>query len=232
MNALLAAARTDASRLAAAGYDAIMVENFGDAPFFADDVPKVTIAAMARAVAAVAEESELPVGVNVLRNDGLGALAVAAATGARYVRINVIAGTMYTDQGPIVGKAAAIARTRHELAPDVLVFADVFVKHAVPPPGLTITQATADLAERGGPDAIVVSGDATGKPPSMPLLRKVRDAADGIPLLIGSGATTGNIARFLTVADGVIAGTSIKESGTTTAPVDPGRARALVAAAG
>jgi hypothetical protein len=66
----------------------------------------------------------------------------------------------------------------------------------------------------------------------MPLLRKVHGATSGTPLLVGSGATAANIARFLTVADGVIAGTSIKQSGSTTAPVDPKRARALVTAAG
>ncbi len=230
--AVLDAAVVDAAVIAAAGFDAVMVENFGDAPFYADDVPKVTIAAMTRAVAAVGAETGLPVGVNVLRNDGLGALAVAAATGASSIRINVVSGTMYTDQGPIVGKAAEIARTRRQLAPDVQVFADVFVKHATAPAGLTIEQATADLAERGGADAIVVSGDATGLPPSMALLSKVHGTAAGTPLLIGSGTTPDNIADFLTVAHGVIAGTAIKQSGLTTAPVDPARARALVEAAG
>jgi membrane complex biogenesis BtpA family protein len=230
-NEVLDAATADAELIAAAGFDAIMIENFGDAPFFADDVPKVTIAAMARAVAAIGDRTGMPLGVNVLRNDGLGAVAVAAATGASYFRVNVVSGTMYTDQGPIVGRAAEIARLRRQLAPEALLFADVFVKHAVPPPDLTLEQATADLAKRGGADAIVVSGDATGKPPSMPLLRKVHSAAAGTPLLIGSGATTANIARFLSVADGVIAGTAIKESGVTTAPIDPKRAAALVAAA-
>jgi len=231
-DAVIDAAVTDAAVIADAGFDAIMVENFGDAPFFADDVPKVTIAAMTRAVTAVHQRAGLPIGVNVLRNDGLGALAVAAATGASYIRINVVSGMMYTDQGPIVGKAAAIARARQELAPQVQVFADVFVKHAVAPPGLSIEQATADLTERGGPDAVVVSGDSTGQPPSLELLRQVRAASKDTPLLIGSGTTIGNIAEFLSIADGVIAGTSIKASGATTAPVDPERARALVAAAG
>ena len=93
---------SDAVDLVDAGFDALMIENFGDAPFFADDVPKVTIAAMTRAIAAIATQIEVPFGVNVLRNDGLGALAVAAATGAQFIRINVLLGSMSTDPGPII----------------------------------------------------------------------------------------------------------------------------------
>ena len=74
----------DASILAEAGFDALIVENFGDEPFFADDVPKTTVAAMTRAVAAVRDAVAVPVGVNVLRNDAMAALAVAAATGRRF----------------------------------------------------------------------------------------------------------------------------------------------------
>jgi len=231
LDGVIDAAITDAVTLSNAGFDGLMIENFGDAPFFADDVPKVTIAAMSRAVAAVIAAVDLPVGVNVLRNDALGALSVAAATGARFIRVNVLSGMMTTDQGPIVGRAADVARLRATLAPGVAVMADVFVKHATPPPGLTIELATRDLAERGGADAIIVSGTGTGRPPTMAKLREVRASAGGTPLYLGSGVAAGSVARFLTVADGVIAGTAIKQRGVTTNPVAAGRARRFVKAA-
>ncbi|MFV9671987.1 MAG: BtpA/SgcQ family protein, partial [Acidimicrobiia bacterium] len=174
MDAILDLARSDAQAIATAGFDGIMVENFGDAPFFTDDAPKVTIAAMARAVTEVAAAG-LPTGVNVLRNDGLGALAVAAATGAQFIRINVLSGTMYTDQGPIVGSAALVARARRELCPDVAIMADVFVKHATPPAGLTLIDATNDLVERAGADAVIVSGAGTGAATSLDDLKTVAD---------------------------------------------------------
>ncbi len=221
----------DAVVLAEAGFDAVLVENFGDAPFHADDAPKVTIAAMTTAVGAVVDAVDLEVGVNVLRNDALGALAVAAATGAAFIRVNVLAGTMFTDQGPLVGRAAEVARTRAAWAPDVAVFADVFVKHAVPPAGLAIEDAARDLAERGGADALIVSGAATGDPPTPKLAAAVRDAAGGLPVLIGSGVAPATVAEFLAVADGVIVGTSLKPGGDTKQPIDPGLARALVEAA-
>jgi membrane complex biogenesis BtpA family protein len=229
-DAVLAAAARDAEALGDAGFDAVMVENFGDAPFFADDVPKVTVAAMARAVAEVQAASGLPVGVNVLRNDALAALAVAAVSGAALIRVNVLSGTMYTDQGPIVGNAAEVARSRAVLCPDTAILADVFVKHAVPPPGLRIEEAVRDLAERGGADAVVVSGTGTGLPVAGEDLKAVRAETD-LPIYVGSGVTRDTVRSLLENAHGVIAGTSLKAGGAAEAAVDPRAAAALVAAA-
>jgi membrane complex biogenesis BtpA family protein len=230
LDAVVTAALGDARALLEAGFDGLMVENFGDSPFFADDAPKATIAAMTRVVGAVATLG-LPTGVNVLRNDACGALAVAAATGASFIRVNVLSGVMYTDQGVVTGRAAEVARLRAALAPEVAVFADVFVKHATPPPGLSLEQATADLWERAGADAIVVSGPGTGRAVDRSHLQRVRAAAPEAPLYIGSGADSGSAAELLEVCTGLIVGTAIKVGGVTTAPVDAERARALVLAA-
>lgn len=229
MDAVLKRARTDARALVEAGYNGIMVENFGDAPFFADDVPKVSIAAMALAVAEVASAG-LPTGVNVLRNDALGALSVAAATDASFIRVNVLSGMMYTDQGPIIGQAAQIARIRGELCPDTAIIADVFVKHATPPAGLSLVDATNDLVERAGADAVVVSGAGTGSPTDLDDLRSVAQLSH-LPVYVGSGATADTIAEILSIGDGAIVGSATKVDGIATNPVDPERAAAIVRAA-
>lgn len=228
---VLADAASDAATLAQAGFKAIMVENFGDSPFYATDVPKVTISSMTTAVNTVYRATRLPVGVNVLRNDGAGALAIAAATSASFIRVNVLSGTMYTDQGPIVGDAAEIARLRRQICPDVEIMADVFVKHATPPMGLSLTDATNDLVERSGADAVVVSGSGTGSPTAVDDIKTVA-ASSNLPLYIGSGATAETVAALLELADGVIVGTDIKLEGVSTNPVDPIRAAAIVEAAG
>jgi membrane complex biogenesis BtpA family protein len=230
LDTVLAAAVTDAEVIAEAGFDGVMVENFGDSPFFADDAPKVTIAAMTSAINAVYEATRLPTGVNVLRNDGLGALAVAAATAASFIRVNVLSGTMYTDQGPIVGRAAEIARLRASVCPDVAVMADVFVKHAIPPAGLALVDATNDLVERASADAVIVSGVGTGAPADLGDLATVVDASD-LPVYLGSGVTAGNVRTMLATADGVIVGTSIKQGHVATNPVDRDAAAAFIAAA-
>lgn len=229
MSVVLERARTDARMLLEAGYDGIMVENFGDAPFFADDVPKVSIAAMALAVAEVASVG-LPTGVNVLRNDALGALAVAAATETSFIRVNVLSGMMYTDQGPIVGQAARIARVRRELCPGTAIIADVFVKHATPPAGLSLVDATNDLVERAGADAVVVSGSGTGSPTDLDDLRTVAKHSH-LPVYVGSGATAETIAEILSIGDGAIVGSATKIDGIVTNPVDSERAVAIVQAA-
>lgn len=231
LDAVLAAAVADARTLAAAGFDAVLVENFGDAPFFAEDVPKVTVAALTRAVAEVRRVVAVPVGVNVLRNDALAALAVAAATGAAFIRVNVLSGTMSTDQGVITGRAAQVARLRAALGAPVLVLADVFVKHANPPAGLTLEQAAADTWERSGADGLIVTGSGTGKPASLDDVGRVKAAAHGAPVFVGSGVEAATVAEVLLRADGAIVGTALKHGGQVAAPVDPERARALVAAA-
>ena len=65
MNAVMGRALEDASRLAEAGFPALMIENYGDAPFFAAGVPPVTVAALTSVVARVKDETGLEVGVNV-----------------------------------------------------------------------------------------------------------------------------------------------------------------------
>ncbi|NIR36285.1 MAG: phosphorybosylanthranilate isomerase, partial [Actinobacteria bacterium] len=74
IDATIGRAVDDARALGEAGFDALMVENFGDAPFFADAVPAVTATAMTRVVTELAAATDLPIGVNVLRNDGLTAV--------------------------------------------------------------------------------------------------------------------------------------------------------------
>lgn len=213
------AAVRDAVRIAEAGFDGILIENLGDAPFYASDAPKVTIAALTTAVNAVYDAARIDVGVNVLRNDGIGALSVAAATPASFVRINVLSGTMYTDQGPIVGQAAEIARLRSRICPDVAIMADVFVKHATPPSGLSLVDATNDLVERSGADAVIVSGVGTGSAPD-PEEVAIVTRLSHLPVYLGSGVDHTNVQSMLALADGAIVGTAIKVDGIATNPVD------------
>ncbi len=229
MASVIERAVRDTETLDLAGFDAVLVENFGDAPFHGSTVPPITVAAMTAAVSAVRRATAIPVGVNVLRNDGIAAISIAAATGAEFVRVNVLVGTMFTDQGAIEGRAAEIARLRSELASDVEILADVFVKHAVPPVGLTIEQAALDTWHRGGASALIVSGTATGEGVDPSAVTAVREAVPRAPILIGSGATAASIADLLGVADGVIVGSALKD--TIDHPIDAGRARAFVEAA-
>ena len=96
----------DARVLEAGGLDALSLENMGDAPFFASKVPAETVASFGRVLGEVRRQTELPIGVNVLRNDGRAALAIALAFGGSFVRVNVLSEVYATDQGLIEGIGA------------------------------------------------------------------------------------------------------------------------------
>lgn len=225
---VVATAAADARILVDAGFPALIVENFGDAPFYADSVPPETIATMTRAVHEVAGLG-VPVGVNVLRNDARAALGIAAATGSRFIRVNVLTGLMYTDQGPIVGKAAELQRARATLAPDVEIWADVMVKHATPPPGTDISQAAVDTVERGLADAVIVSGPGTGTALNVEEALLVRQAvAPRTRIVAGSGVDSGNIDQVLSAVDSIIVGSSIKVGQSPDNRPDPLRVKAFV----
>jgi uncharacterized protein len=221
-------AADDARVLTEAGFPALMVENYGDAPFLADSVPPETVAALTVSATAVAERG-VPFGVNVLRNDAISAVAIAAATGAAFIRVNVLTGLMYTDQGPIVGRAGEVQRSRARLCPHVEVWADVMVKHAIPPAGLDAHQAVADTVERGLADAIVVSGPGTGAEPDPEMGRQIKEATPaGTRVVVGSGATEDNLDSLLGFADTLIVGSSIKVEGDPANRPDPLRCTAFV----
>ena len=224
----------DAESLSAGGVDGLLVENFGDAPFHPDDVPKHTVAAMTRAATAVTDAADLPLGVNVLRNDAGAALSVAAAVGAAFVRVNVHAGARVTDQGVVEGRAHETLRLRERLDADVGVLADVGVKHSAPLSERSVREELRDVRERGLADAAVVSGPATGERVGEAALGTAIEAREAVapemPVLVGSGVTADNAADLLSMADGAIVGTALKEGGETTAPVDEGRVADVVSA--
>ncbi|MEZ4267103.1 MAG: BtpA/SgcQ family protein [Myxococcota bacterium] len=229
---VLAAAQRDATVLLEAGFDGWIVENFGDAPFYPGPVPASTVAAMTRIAAAMPRGADSLCGVNVLRNDALSALAVAAACGLDFVRVNVHVGAAVTDQGVIEGRAYETMRERARWAPEVAVLADVDVKHARPLGiGAHIAESAAEAAGRGLADGLIVTGKSTGARVDLNDLRAVRDAALDVPVLLGSGVSADSVAELLAKADGVIVGTALKVDGVTTAAVDPERARAFIAAA-
>ena len=231
MDAVIDAALDDARALAEGGADALLVENHGDMPFAPVRVDAATVAAMAVAVQAVRAAVPLPVGVNVLKSDALSALAVASATGAVFIRVNVHVGAVVADQGLLQSTSYESLRYRRLLGLDIKILADVQAKHAVPLAPVPIELETRDAVARGLADGLVVTGVATGEPTAMGDLKKVRGAAPGMPLLVGSGATADNAAELLSVADGLIVGTSVKRDGVLANPVEAARVRRLVDAA-
>jgi len=222
----------DAEACFEGGLDAVVVENFGDAPFTKGRVPAETVAAMARVAGELRRAGRGPLGFNVLRNDAASALGLSAAFDGKFVRVNVLTGAMVTDQGLIEGEAFEVARLRESLCPGVEIWADVLVKHATPLGDLDLVQSARDTLGRGGADALILSGSGTGEATPLADLESVREACPEGRILVGSGASPSTVGDLLEFADGVIVGTALKRDGQVRNPVEQGRVEALVEAAG
>ncbi len=236
----------DAEALAAGGVHGLMLENFGDVPFFPGRVPAHVVACMTDLAAEIRRRCPIPLGINVLRNDGLSALAVALAADASFIRVNVLCGARVTDQGAIEGIAHDLQRLRSQLdAGDIRVLADVDVKHSSPlgQPRAIEDEAIETLG-RGLADGLIVSGAGTGRPTDITQVKKIKHAmvtgqagpghagaAEAAPIFVGSGVDARTVGHFLAVADGVIVGTALKRDGIATNPVDVERVKQLMAAA-
>lgn len=232
-NAISKRALEDAQAYRDAGFDAVIVENFGDTPFPKQDSNPHVPAMMALVAQRVREETGLEVGVNVLRNDALSAMGVAVAAGCAFVRVNVLTGAVVADQGIIEGCAHALAEYRRSLggpADRVFVAADVQVKHASPIAPRPIEQEAQDAVMRAGADVLLVTGAATGAPAELDTVRRIREVV-GVPVWVASGVTKDTVAGTLEVAQGVIVGSAVKQDNDPTKPVDPHRAAAFAKAA-
>src|SRR5262249_40138922 len=157
-------------------------------PFYPHQLPAETIAAIAAVTREIVRAVDVPVGVNALRNDAQAAMAIATATEADFMRINVHMGAVVADQGLIEGSSHTTLRLRAALRSHVLIFADVGVKHATPlVAARDLATEARDVTERGLADALIVSGDYTGeatRPEDVDLVRQHTT----LPVLIGSGA--------------------------------------------
>jgi membrane complex biogenesis BtpA family protein len=233
MERAVATALADAQTLVDGGMDALIVENYGDAPFTPGRVPPSTVAAMAVIAAEIRRAlPDTPLGVNVLKNDARSALAIARAVGATFVRVNVLAGTVVADQGLVQTEAFDLLRDRRLLGGEIAIFADVQGKHAVPLVPVELEQQARDLTHRALADGLVVSGRATGEATPLEDVKRVRSAVPDVPILVGSGVTPETAAELLSVADALIVGTALKQGGDVSQPVDPARVRRLVDAVG
>lgn len=221
LKAVMERAEQEATALAAGGVNGIIIENFFDAPFVKNNVDAAVVSAMTLIIDRIKSLVMLPLGINVLRNDGKSALAIASCLNLAFIRVNVYTGAMITDQGMIEGKAHQLQRYRKELNQDIAIFADVLVKHASPLGIPDLSLAVKDAIERGLADGIILSGNSTGYPPTINDLKLAKSLAGNTPVFIGSGADWDNIGQLSQFADGVIVASCLKRQGKITEPIDP-----------
>ena len=230
MDSIVQFAVDEAERYRAGGVDGLIVENHGDIPFAKpDELGPETAAGMAVMTDAVRRAAGLPVGVNVLANGAIQALAVAKAAGASFIRVNQWANAYVSNEGFLDGKAGAALRYRAWLqARNVRVFADVHVKHGAH--AITADRSIAELArdvEFFDADVAIATGQRTGDAASLDEIREIA-AGCSLPVAIGSGVTPDNVGDILSIADAVIVASYLKRDGVWWNPVDPERLAAFM----
>jgi uncharacterized protein len=223
----------DGRAYASASFDALIVENHGDIPFLKpDDLGPETAACMAVASERVRREVGLPIGINVLANGAIAALAVAKAARAAFIRVNQWANAYVANEGLIEGPAARAMRYRSQLrASEVRIFADVHVKHGAH--AITADRSIGELTrdvEFFSADVAIATGQRTGDAATLDEIRAIK-AATSLPVVVGSGVSVENVGDTLSVADGVIVASSLKREGLWWNEVDPDRAKAFMAQA-
>lgn len=221
----------DARGYLAGGCDAVIIENHGDIPFSKpDDIGHETSAYMAVISDRIRRELGRPIGVNVLANAAIPALAIASAAGAGFVRVNQWANAYVANEGFIEGEAARAMRYRARLnARGIRIFADAHVKHGAHAivGDRPVEEQVKDVVFFDA-DVVIATGQRTGHAADLGYIGMIKQAA-GLPTLVGSGVTPDNVNDILSVADGVIVASSLKYDGVWWNAVDPQRVKDFVA---
>ena len=215
---------------AEAGFHGLLIENTHDRPYIKGSAGPEIIAAMAVIGHAIRRESGLPFGVQILAGANLEAMAVAHACGAAFVRVEGFVFAHVADEGLIESTAGDLLRYRRAIgAGTIRVFADIKKKHSAHAITADVDLAeTARAAEFFQADGVIVSGVATGQATDPAEVNAVAKAVS-IPTLVGSGVAPSNIGA-LEPAEGLIVGSSVKQRGLWSNPLDAENVRAIARA--
>ena len=232
IDSILGRVEHDTRALLEGGVDAIIVENYGDAPYSVRVWEPETIAAFtlaARRAVEIAREYGAPVGLSLLRNSAPEAVAVAAVIGAEFIRSNAFCEPRASPEGILEPVARETLLKAHMLGWRGAILADVDVKHSLPlGEGYDPRLAAREALHRCKPDALIVSGARTGEAPEPGYVAAIREAVPRARLVLGSGATPENIRLYWRLVDAFIIGTYFKRDGVTVNPVDKVRVERLM----
>lgn len=232
MTVIVDRALRDADAFVNGGMDGIILENHGDIPFLKpDQIGPEIIAAMSAIAVRVTGSVGIPVGINLLANAAIGSLAIAKASGARFIRVNQWVNAYIANEGLVEGESGRALRYRKLIeAEDVAIFADVHVKHGSHAiVGDRPVNEQARDVEFYDADVTIASGNRTGDAVPEEEIRSIRSGTR-LPVIAGSGITLSNAASILPLLDGAIVGSSLKADGVWWNSVEIERVVNLVAA--
>lgn len=213
-DAIIESAHHEAAIFQAAGADSLIIENYGDAPFFPNTQEPETVAAMAAVGWELRRSVNVPLGVNVLRNSWKASIAIATILRAEFVRINILTDALVTDQGIIEGQAAELQRYRKLIGGErVKIYADIYSKHAAPLAVRPLRVVAQDMVDRALADGIIVDGVDSWSPPDERDVIEVREAVPNVPIIVGSGFSEKGLHLLPLINGGIIGYGSLMDRG-------------------
>jgi uncharacterized protein len=206
------------------GVHSILFVNEADIPYF-EHLPVEGVAAFTAVVNTVVNELDIkiPYGINSIF-DATGGLAVANATGAKFLRGN-FAGVWATNYGLYVTQAPSFYRLKANLG-----------MKQEEPPYFFHNIGGAVGADLTGKDALgqakSISKDIHAQPHAwgiaptdLEMVKAVKKATPEFPIVIATGTNHDNVKELMQVFDGTIMASCLHEDGKLFAQVDPERTK-------
>jgi len=228
MTQVVEAARRDLLALQAGGVDAVLFSNEFSLPY-QTKVDPVIVAAMARVIAELKGDIEVPVGVHVI-SDPLATIELAAAVDASFVR-SVFTGVYAGEAGLRSPDIAGIIRRKAALGlRELKLFYMINAESDGDVSGRDLSVIARAVIFKCAPDGLCVSGIHAGHGVASSLIADIKAAAAGTAVFCNTGCTASNIAEKLAYSDGAFVGTTFKVDGKFNNPVDAVRAGEFMAA--
>lgn len=224
LETIIEGAVRDARTLADSGFDGLLVQNSLDRPT-REAVDAATIAQLTAVASAVRAAVDVPLGINIVKNDALGAIAVAAAVGAAFVRVKIHTGAVLSAEGVVRGSAFDTLALRRRLGADVAIWADVYepTSRALLPGDLTA--AAVDAVDFGLADGVIITQPTAAE--SIAVIADLRHRLPDTRMIIGGRVNASNVGETLSAVDSVIIGSALKRPAGIRGPVVAEAAREI-----
>ncbi|HOE70294.1 MAG TPA: BtpA/SgcQ family protein [Brevefilum sp.] len=208
-------AKDEALMMQDCGLDGVIIENAGDAPYVRpENIGFETVSALTTIATEISKAISIPFGILCLGNGAIPSIAIAAATGASFIRVNLWAHSYVGIEGIMNGPAPEALRYRSFIkAEHIKIIADVHVKFGAHI--ITADRPIHELAtdiENCGAQVLVATGQRTGDPTKLDEVIKIKKGTTK-EVIIGSGLNPNNCEELFSVADGAIVGAYLKEDG-------------------
>lgn len=225
MKKIIERAKGDIIALVEGGIDGLLFCNEYSIPY-TDKVRPVTIACMARVIGELKSEIKVPFGVDVAC-DPYKVFDLAIATDADFVR-ETLSGAYAGDYGIQNYNMGEIERHRVDVG-----CRNVYTLATLVPEGSrqiaerSIEEVAKTVTSSLNPSAFLVYGVAAGQPIDSSMISRAKTATS-TPVFASNGVNASSIEKTLSIADGCVVGTWLKEDGKFYNKVDKNRVLELM----